>query len=147
MYSSARLYFGRGALMAKALGTTPEEECRPGLAPLARVSDNSINRTAHDRGPTLFSRSANKRTGWTVIYGYRAARGDRVVQGFPSTRFCTVWQSRIPHCDPPRGSGHAASFRPAGTVPPQRGAPTAQTRSVDGHAKGRADVGRLAQAV
>lgn len=40
--------------MAKALGTTPEEECRPGLAPLARVSDNSINRTAHDRGPTLF---------------------------------------------------------------------------------------------
>jgi hypothetical protein len=39
MYSSARLYFGRGALMAKALGTTPEEEHRPGLAPLARVSE------------------------------------------------------------------------------------------------------------
>ncbi|KAF8272176.1 ribosomal protein L10-domain-containing protein [Lactarius quietus] len=33
---SARLFFGRGALMAKALGTTPEEEHRPGLAPLAR---------------------------------------------------------------------------------------------------------------
>ena len=28
--------------MAKALGTTPEEEYRPGLALLARVSDNSI---------------------------------------------------------------------------------------------------------
>jgi mRNA turnover protein 4 len=40
MHSSARLFFGRGALMAKALGTTPEEEHRPGLAPLARVSDN-----------------------------------------------------------------------------------------------------------
>jgi hypothetical protein len=28
--------------MAKALGTTPEQEHRPGLAPLARVSDSVI---------------------------------------------------------------------------------------------------------
>jgi hypothetical protein len=28
--------------MAKALGTTPEEEHRPGLAPLARVSDKTL---------------------------------------------------------------------------------------------------------
>lgn len=42
VHSSARLYFGRGALMAKALGTTPEEEHRPGLAPLARVSDKTL---------------------------------------------------------------------------------------------------------
>jgi len=40
--SSARLFFGRGALMAKALGTTPEEEHRPGLAPLTRVSADAI---------------------------------------------------------------------------------------------------------
>jgi hypothetical protein len=74
MYSSARLYFGRGALMAKALGTTPEEEHRPGLAPLARVSDNSmINHTIETN---FMSRSANKRTGWTVIHGYRTSGGD-----------------------------------------------------------------------
>jgi hypothetical protein len=42
VHSSARLFFGRGALMAKALGTTPEEEHRPGLASLARVSDDVI---------------------------------------------------------------------------------------------------------
>ena len=44
-HSTARLFFGRGALMAKALGTTPEEEHRPGLAPLARVSDNGFIKT------------------------------------------------------------------------------------------------------
>ncbi|KZV63490.1 hypothetical protein PENSPDRAFT_691611 [Peniophora sp. CONT] len=32
---SARLFFGRGAVMAKALGTTPEEEHAPGLSLLA----------------------------------------------------------------------------------------------------------------
>ncbi|KAI1794887.1 mRNA turnover protein 4-like protein, partial [Ganoderma leucocontextum] len=32
---TARLFFGRGAVMAKALGTTPEEEHRPGLRALA----------------------------------------------------------------------------------------------------------------
>lgn len=60
--------------MAKALGTTPEEECRPGLAPLARVSDSStINHTIE---AYFISRPANKRTGWTVIHGYRTSRGD-----------------------------------------------------------------------
>jgi mRNA turnover protein 4 len=35
--STARIFFGRGAVMAKALGTTPEEEHRPGLHVLAKV--------------------------------------------------------------------------------------------------------------
>ena len=35
--SSARIFFGRGAVMAKALGTTPEEEHRLGLSKLAKV--------------------------------------------------------------------------------------------------------------
>ena len=35
--SSARMFFGRGAVMAKALGTTPEEEHRLGLSKLATV--------------------------------------------------------------------------------------------------------------
>lgn len=60
--------------MAKALGTTPEEECRPGLAPLARVSDNSIFN--HTIEPHTMSRSANKRTGWTAVHGYRTPGGD-----------------------------------------------------------------------
>lgn len=61
--------------MAKALGTTPEEEHRPGLAPLARVSDNSII-INHAIEAHFTSRSANKRTGWTVIHGYRTSGGD-----------------------------------------------------------------------
>lgn len=35
--SSARMYFGRGALMAKALGSTPEDEHRPGISKLTPV--------------------------------------------------------------------------------------------------------------
>jgi hypothetical protein len=35
--STARMFFGRGAVMAKALGTTPEEEHRTGLHHLAKV--------------------------------------------------------------------------------------------------------------
>jgi len=35
--SSARIFFGRGAVMAKALGTTPEEEHKLGLSKLATV--------------------------------------------------------------------------------------------------------------
>jgi hypothetical protein len=37
LYSSARIFFGKGAVMAKALGTTPEEEHRSGLSNLATV--------------------------------------------------------------------------------------------------------------
>ncbi|KAJ7600793.1 ribosomal protein L10-domain-containing protein [Mycena floridula] len=33
---SARIFFGRGAVMAKALGTTPAEEHRPGISELAK---------------------------------------------------------------------------------------------------------------
>ena len=145
VHSSARLYFGRGALMAKALGTTPEEEHRPGLAPLARVSKDYI--IDHSDKAQFLCRSANKRAGWTAIHRYGTPRGDRVVQRLPPTRFCAVWQSRLSHRDPPRGPGPATPFRPAGAVPAQRGAAAAQARSHDGHAEGRADFGESAQAV
>lgn len=39
MCSSARMFFGRGAVMAKALGTTPAEEHKEGMHKLAKVSD------------------------------------------------------------------------------------------------------------
>ena len=35
--SSARIFFGRGAVMAKALGTTPEAEHKMGLHKIAQV--------------------------------------------------------------------------------------------------------------
>lgn len=40
--SSARIFFGRSAVMAKALGTTPEEEHRLGLHKLAKVRSLSL---------------------------------------------------------------------------------------------------------
>jgi hypothetical protein len=51
--------------MAKALGTTPEEEHRPGLAPLARVSGHFLTYSfeAHSK-----HRPANKRAGRTAIH-------------------------------------------------------------------------------
>ncbi|KAI0304473.1 ribosomal protein L10-domain-containing protein [Multifurca ochricompacta] len=48
---SARLFFGRGALMAKALGTTPEEEHRPGLAPLATQIKGQVGLLFTDTEP------------------------------------------------------------------------------------------------
>jgi hypothetical protein len=36
-YSSARIFFGRSAVMAKGLGATPEEEHREGIHRLANV--------------------------------------------------------------------------------------------------------------
>ena len=82
MRSSARLFFGRGALMAKALGITPEEEHRPGLAPLARVSGHFLTYSfeAHSK-----HRPANKRAGRTAIHRHGTTRGDRVVQGLSPT--------------------------------------------------------------
>ena len=37
LYSTARIFLGRGAVMAKGLGTTVEEEHRNGLHKLAKV--------------------------------------------------------------------------------------------------------------
>jgi mRNA turnover protein 4 len=45
--SSARLFFGRGAVMAKALGTTTEEEHRPGLSKLSSVSEKASAVSKH----------------------------------------------------------------------------------------------------
>ena len=42
-YSSARIFFGRAAVMAKALGTSVEEEHRNGLHKLAQVRPNLID--------------------------------------------------------------------------------------------------------
>lgn len=36
-HSSARIFLGRCSLMAKGLGTTPEEEHKPGLHKMAKV--------------------------------------------------------------------------------------------------------------
>lgn len=41
--SSARIFFGRGAVMAKALGSTPEEEHRLGLSKLATVRKQNLS--------------------------------------------------------------------------------------------------------
>lgn len=46
--SSARLFFGRGAVMAKALGTTPEEEHKLGLHKIAQVRYQFITPLAYD---------------------------------------------------------------------------------------------------
>ncbi len=50
--SSARMFFGRGAVMAKALGTTPEEEHRPGLHKLATQIKGQVGLLFTDSPPT-----------------------------------------------------------------------------------------------
>lgn len=36
-FKSSRFFFGKNRVMAKALGGTPEEEYKPGVAPIAEV--------------------------------------------------------------------------------------------------------------
>ncbi|KIK95168.1 hypothetical protein PAXRUDRAFT_141332 [Paxillus rubicundulus Ve08.2h10] len=48
---SARIFFGRAAVMAKALGTTPEEEHRPGLHKLAQQIKGQIGLLFTDSEP------------------------------------------------------------------------------------------------
>jgi hypothetical protein len=62
--------------MAKALGTTPEEEHRLGLSKLATVRKQ--NRFSFSvMGPNR--EIANKRTSGASIHGYRTTRSDRLV--------------------------------------------------------------------
>ncbi|KAF9241206.1 ribosomal protein L10-domain-containing protein, partial [Melanogaster broomeanus] len=48
---SARIFFGRAAVMAKALGTTPEEEHRPGLHKLAQQIKGQVGLLFTDTEP------------------------------------------------------------------------------------------------
>ncbi|KAH7885302.1 ribosomal protein L10-domain-containing protein [Phlebopus sp. FC_14] len=48
---SARIFFGRAAVMAKALGTTPEEEHRPGLHKLAQQIKGQVGLLFTDSEP------------------------------------------------------------------------------------------------
>ncbi|EIW81014.1 hypothetical protein CONPUDRAFT_123878 [Coniophora puteana RWD-64-598 SS2] len=49
---SARIFFGRGAVMAKALGTTVEEEHRPGLHKLAKQIKGQVGLLFTDSEPS-----------------------------------------------------------------------------------------------
>jgi mRNA turnover protein 4 len=73
--SSARIFFGRGAVMAKALGTTPEEEHRLGLSKLATVRKQNPFLLNH----ALTRELANKRPSRALIHGYRTPRSHRLV--------------------------------------------------------------------
>ncbi|RDX48219.1 mRNA turnover protein 4-like protein [Polyporus arcularius HHB13444] len=48
---TARIFFGRGAVMAKAIGTTPEEEHRPGLHKLAKQIKGQVGLFFTDSPP------------------------------------------------------------------------------------------------
>lgn len=81
--SSARIFFGRSAVMAKALGTTPEEEHRMGIHKLAKVraSFSKLQKAS------LTILEANTRPDRRVIYGHRTRRGHRMVRRLSATRF------------------------------------------------------------
>ncbi|KAI8978772.1 mRNA turnover protein 4-like protein [Trametes punicea] len=49
---TARIFFGRGAVMAKALGTTPEEEYKPGMHKLAQQIKGQVGLFFTDSPPT-----------------------------------------------------------------------------------------------
>ncbi|CAL1712713.1 unnamed protein product [Somion occarium] len=76
---SARIFFGRGAVMAKALGATPEEEHKPGLHKIAQQlkgqvglfftnsSPDEVTEWFADFHPPDFARSGNKASRTFII--------------------------------------------------------------------------------
>ncbi|KZT23467.1 hypothetical protein NEOLEDRAFT_1243247 [Neolentinus lepideus HHB14362 ss-1] len=76
---SARMFFGRGAVMAKALGTTPEEECRTGIHKVGKQIKGQVGlfftnsepdeviSWFDDFRPDDFARAGNKATRTVVI--------------------------------------------------------------------------------
>ncbi|TFK52464.1 hypothetical protein OE88DRAFT_1406008 [Heliocybe sulcata] len=76
---SARMFFGRGAVMAKALGTTPDEECRTGIHKLGKQIKGQVGlfftnsepeeviSWFDDFHPDDFARAGNKATRTVVI--------------------------------------------------------------------------------
>src|SRR6266545_5627533 len=54
LHSSARIVFGRGTVMDKALGTTPEEEHLLGASKLAAVRTPFLNRTIEQNNHLFF---------------------------------------------------------------------------------------------
>ncbi|EMD40105.1 hypothetical protein CERSUDRAFT_132940 [Gelatoporia subvermispora B] len=76
---SARIFFGRGAVMAKALGTTPEEEHRMGLHKLAKQIKGQVGLMFTDSPPQEvldwfadfqqpdFARSGNRATQTVIL--------------------------------------------------------------------------------
>jgi hypothetical protein len=75
LISTARIFLGRGAVMAKALGSTIEEEHREGLHNLSKVA--SVHQF-YSCGLTCVV-IANKRPSRIILYRHRATGGYRVV--------------------------------------------------------------------
>jgi len=113
IYSSARIFFGRGAVMAKALGTTTEEEHRLGLSKLAKV-----------RFPLFFTPSnnkfildpANKRPSRIIFHRYETTGSNRLVRRFPTARFRSCWQRCDANDNTPCRTYHETFLGPSRTV-------------------------------
>ena len=106
--------------MAKALGTTPEEEHRHGIHKLAQV------RYKYRAKIIDLHYLANKRPGGHIIYGHGTRRGHRLVCGFQATRFCTSRECGESDDYPTGWTCDATPLGSARAISPQRGAATAE---------------------
>lgn len=114
-FSTARIFLGRSAVMAKALGSTIEEEHREGLHKLAKAC--FVYNLKFTLVCWLSSKLANKRPSWLIFYWHRAAGGLGVVWRLSATRLCTIRKYRKSDSNPPRRACHANSFRSPRTFP------------------------------
>lgn len=108
--SSARIFLGRGAVMAKALGNTPEEEHRQGLHKIANVcyAYPGLFKCIH-----FFAVLENQRPGWSTIYIKPTPRSHRMVRRLFTTRFRPCWKRCQSHNHPPRRPRHETALRPS----------------------------------
>ena len=106
--------------MAKALGTTPEEEHRRGIHELAQVRYNYQEKIID------LHYLANKRPGGHIIHEHGTGRGHRLVCGFQATRFRTSGECGEPNDNPTGWTCDATPLGSARAISPQRGAAAAE---------------------
>lgn len=110
--SSARIFFGRGAVMAKALGTTVEEEHKLGLHKIAQVRLVFCPASS----PCLSCVKANKRSSRHHVHQLTARRSHCLVRRLPPTRLCPFRQPCNTNIHSSLWPRYATTFHAAGTI-------------------------------
>jgi hypothetical protein len=98
--------------MAKALGTTPEEEHRMGIHKLAKVRSELFEISTD----VLMYSIANTRPGRRIIYRHRTRRGHRMVRRLSTTRLRAGWEYCQSDRDITPWSRYADTLRPSGAL-------------------------------
>ena len=121
------MFFGRCSVMAKALGSTPEEEHKVGLHRIANVGDKTFLQVPFVLMNTVRN-IATPRPSGSLLHRLGAIGGHRLVRRLQSARLWSQRKYCISGRNSPRRTRTATSLRSPGTYGSQRRATASQAR-------------------